>query len=352
MSARNKTVTISLAILAVVAIFYVLVVGKTLLVPLAVAVMIWYIINALSHAYQRWLVPGLYKPEWLTKLVAVITIAVAATAVFNMIEASIGTVVSQAPVYKSNLDALIGEWSAQYGVENYLNVDEITRTIEIVPVIRELGTALTGLIGKSLLVVIYVLFLLLEQTRFDSKMASLFPDKGRRENIRSLISRTQEDIQTYIWIKTLASITTGLASYTVLLLVGVDFPEFWAFMIFLLNYIPTIGSIIATTFPAVLTLVQFESPLKPFLIVLLSVGAIQFMIGSVIEPRLLGDSLNLSPLVVLLSLALWGSVWGVAGMFLCVPLTVICVIFLAHFTQTRPIAVLLSGNGKLRFVNT
>ncbi|HAY45790.1 MAG TPA: AI-2E family transporter [Gammaproteobacteria bacterium] len=350
MSAYNKTITISLAILAVIGIFYVLVVGKTLLVPLAVAVMIWYIINALSKTYQKWLIPQLGKPEWLTKLFAVLSIGAAAFFVFNIIEASIGTVVEQVPVYRANLNSLIGEWFSQYGLEKYLDVTEITQSIEVVPFIRELGTALTGLFGKSFLVLIYVLFLLLEQTRFDSKIASLFPNTVRRTEIRSLITRTQDDIQTYIWIKTLASITTGLASYSILLFVGVDFPEFWAFLIFMLNYIPTIGSIIATLFPAVLTLVQFEAPLQPFLIVLLSVGSIQFLIGSVIEPRLLGDSLNLSPLVVLLSLALWGSVWGIAGMFLCVPLTVICVIILAHFSQTRPIAVLLSGNGKLRFI--
>ena len=350
MSARNKTVTISLTILAVIAIFYVLVVGQALLVPLAVALMIWYIINALSGAYQRWIIPQVSKPEWLMKLFAVLTIAVATSAVFNMIESSIGTVVAQAPAYRANLDSLIGQWFREYGLEKYLNIAEITQSIEFVPFVSALGTALTGLFGKSLLVIVYVLFLLLEQTRFDSKISALFPDAARRKEVRSLISRTQEDIQTYVWIKTLASITTGVSSYVVLLLVGVDFPEFWAFLIFMLNYIPTIGSIIATLFPAVLTLVQFEAPLQPFLIVLLSVGSIQFLIGSVIEPRLLGASLNLSPLVVLLSLALWGSVWGIAGMFLCVPLTVICVIILAHFSQTRPIAVLLSGNGKLRFV--
>ena len=351
MSARNKTVTVSLAILAVIAIFYVLVVGQALLVPLAVAVMIWYIINALSGAYQRWIIPQIQKPEWLMKLFAVLTIAVAASAVFNMIESSIGTVVAQAPAYRANLDSLIGQWFREYGLEQYLSIAEITQSIEFVPFVSALGTALTGLFGKSLLVIIYVLFLLLEQTRFDSKISALFPDAARRKEVRSLISRTQEDIQTYVWIKTLVSITTGISSYAVLLFVGVDFPEFWAFLIFMLNYIPTIGSIIATLFPAVLTLVQFEAPLQPFLIVLLSVGSIQFLIGSVIEPRLLGASLNLSPLVVLLSLALWGSVWGIAGMFLCVPLTVICVIILAHFSQTRPIAVMLSGNGKLRFVD-
>jgi AI-2 transport protein TqsA len=351
LSARNKTVTVSLAILAVIAVFYVLVVGQALLVPLAVAVMIWYIINALSGAYQRWIIPQILKPEWLMKLFAVLTIAVAASAVFNMIESSIGTVVAQAPAYRANLDSLIGQWFREYGLEKYLNITEITQSIEFVPFVTALGAALTGLFGKSLLVIVYVLFLLLEQTRFDSKMSALFPDAARHDEVRSLISRTQEDIQTYVWIKTLASITTGVSSYVVLLFVGVDFPEFWAFLIFMLNFIPTIGSIIATLFPAVLTLVQFEAPLQPFLIVLLSVGSIQFLIGSVIEPRLLGASLNLSPLVVLLSLALWGSIWGIAGMFLCVPLTVICVIILAHFGQTRPIAVLLSGNGKLRFVD-
>jgi predicted PurR-regulated permease PerM len=129
-------------------------------------------------------------------------------------------------------------------------------------------------------------------------------------------------------------------------MVGVDFASFWAVLIFLLNFIPTIGSIIATAFPSLLALVQFETA-GPFFITISILTAIQFSIGSLIEPKLMGNRLNLSPLVILLSLGLWGSIWGIPGMFLCVPITVIIMIICAYFPETRPIAVALSGNGEL-----
>ena len=156
----------------------------------------------------------------------------------------------------------------------------------------------------------------------------------------------QKQIQTYVAIKTLTSLMTGLISYIILLMVGVDFAEFWGFIIFLLNYIPTVGSLLGIIFPALLTLIQFANPV-PFFIVLGSIGSIQFIIGNIIEPRLTGSSLNISPLVVILSLALWGSIWGIVGMFLCVTLTVIAMIIFSYFDRTRPLAILLSGNGKI-----
>jgi len=93
---------------------------------------------------------------------------------------------------------------------------------------------------------------------------------------------------------------------------------------------------------------QFET-FGPFLVVLLGVGAVQVMVGNFLEPKLMGNTLNLSPFVVMLSLTLWGSIWGIAGMFLSVPITVILLIIFAHFEKTRPIAVLLSGDGNLKF---
>ena len=193
---------------------------------------------------------------------------------------------------------------------------------------------------------IYVIFLLIEQRSLESKLDALFQDNERRIKIHEILSEIQKDIETYIAIKTLLSFVTGVLSYLILIYIGVDYSEFWAFLIFLLNYIPTIGSLIATIFPALLALIQFES-VTSFLIVFISIAFIQFLIGNILEPRLMGRSLNLSALVVLLSLSLWGSIWGVVGMFLCVPITVILMIVFSNFEKTRPIAVMLSSNGKI-----
>ena len=121
---------------------------------------------------------------------------------------------------------------------------------------------------------------------------------------------------------------------------------FWAVMVFFFYYIPTIGSILAILAPALLALVQFDH-LTPFLVVLFVIGTIQIVMANVIEPAIMGRSLNLSPLVVIVSLMVWGTIWGVVGMFLCVPIMVVLLIVLAHFETTRPVAVLLSADGDI-----
>ena len=161
-----------------------------------------------------------------------------------------------------------------------------------------------------------------------------------------MLSKINEDVKKYISIKMLTSSTTGILSYILLKIVGVDFAEFWALLIFLLNFIPTIGSIVATIFPSLITLVQFDT-YNPFFAVFVGVTIIQLCVGSILEPRLMGNSLNLSPLIILLNLSLWGLIWGIPGMFLCVPVLVISMIVFSHIPATRPIAILLSRDGRI-----
>jgi len=142
------------------------------------------------------------------------------------------------------------------------------------------------------------------------------------------------------------SLITGVLSYIALIIIGIDFAFFWAFIIFLLNFIPTIGSLVATLFPAIMALLQLGS-LQSALTVLAAIGAIQIVIGNLIEPKIMGNSLNISSLVVLLALTFWGSVWGIVGMLISVPITVMMIIVFAQFPKTRSIAILLSENGEV-----
>ena len=196
------------------------------------------------------------------------------------------------------------------------------------------------------IVLIYAVFLFVEQVSFHRKLAIMFGDGAHHARLRSVLGQIDRDIRVYIRIKTtLAAITSALA-YIVLAWIGVDFAGFWAVMVFFFYYIPTVGSILAIVAPALITLVQFDH-LTPFLIVLLVIGTIQIVMANVIEPAMMGRSLNLSPLVVIFSLVVWGTIWGVVGMFLCVPIMVVLLIVLAHFKTTHPVAVLLSADGNV-----
>ena len=323
-----------------------LVYGKTLLVPFALAVMVWFLLNALAKfiegiTFKKWIFPN-----WLSLSIALLTMLGLLAIVIEMISRNIGEVINTAPIYQKNIEALFKTFLQTFGLSNLPSMMELAKQVNVTSALSKLAGSLTVIAGNTGIILIYVIFLLLEQRSLESKLNSLFKEPNRRKKVHEILTEIQRDIEAYIAIKTLLSVVTGLMSYIILIFLGVDYSEFWAFLIFLLNYIPTVGSLIATIFPALLALIQFES-FTYFLIVFISIAVIQFLIGNIIEPRLMGRSLNLSALVVLFSLALWGSIWGVVGMFLCVPITVILMIIFSNFEKTRPIAVLLSSNGKI-----
>ena len=176
------------------------------------------------------------------------------------------------------------------------------------------------------------------------KLKKVLDEEEQYNQLDNILKEIEVSISKYNGLKSLVSLLTGFLSFVVLYFVGVDSPMFWAFLIFLFNYIPTVGSLIATVFPAIFSLVQFAE-FAPFVLILVLVGAIQTIVGNIIEPKLLGNSLNLSSLVTILSLSFWGALWGVMGMLLSVPIMVVLVIVLSKFPKTKPIAILLSEKG-------
>ena len=329
-----------------------LVYGKALLVPFALAVMVWFLLNALAKFIERITFKKWIFPNWLSLSIALLTMLGLLAIVIEMISRNIGEVINTAPIYQKNIEALFKTFLQTFGLSNLPSMMELAKQVDVTSALSKLAGSLTVIAGNTGIILIYVIFLLLEQRSLESKLNSLFKEPDRRKKVHEILTEIQRDIEAYIAIKTLLSVVTGLMSYIILIFLGVDYSEFWAFLIFLLNYIPTVGSLIATIFPALLALIQFES-FTYFLVVFISIAVIQFVIGNIIEPRLMGRSLNLSALVVLFSLALWGSIWGVVGMFLCVPITVILMIIFSNFEKTRPIAILLSSNGKIdKKINT
>lgn len=335
-----------MALIVVFLTFYLLYVGQALLLPFVIAGAITYLINILAHTICMVRVKGVSIPNPIAMVFAVAVILASLGLIIQLITVNIASVITEVPKYQENLIALIEKGYHFFGIEEAPNIQQILSNIDFRSYLQDFGGTVRSLVSLTGIIFVYIIFLLLEQRTFSSKIRALANDPKRLEDVFALIEKIRADIRTYIGIKVLTSAATALLSYMVLHLIGVDFASFWAVLIFLLNFIPTIGSIIATTFPSVLTLVQFDT-LGPFIITASVLTTIQFCIGSLLEPRLMGSRLNLSPIVILLSLGLWGSIWGIPGMFLCVPITVIIVIICSYFPTTRPIAILLSGNGEL-----
>jgi predicted PurR-regulated permease PerM len=187
---------------------------------------------------------------------------------------------------------------------------------------------------------------LLEEVAFTNKLDIIFKNESRREQIRKILDEIYRATNKYITLKTAVSLLTGGISYVILLLFGIDYAFLWAFLIFIFNYIPYIGSLVATLLPSVFAIIQFGS-LWSFVWVFISIEVVQLVVGNYVEPKVMGRSLNLSPLVVVLALSFWGYIWGLLGMFLSVPITSILLITMAQFPATRNVAILLTENGKL-----
>ena len=328
-------------------VFAVLILAKNLIIPMVLALFIWYLINILTEGISSIKFGKLRMPQPLAFAAALIVTLGVFGLLTNLISLSVNEVVRAAPSYQANIDNLliqIGEW---LGLETAPQLSQLWGDYRLTNLVQLLAGTAASFLGSSGLILIYILFLFLEQKFFRPKIEKLFPNEKQKRDVQIIINQIYRDTRTYIGIKTLTSISTGFISYMIMTFVGLDFALFWGLLIFLLNYIPTIGSIIATFFPSILALVQFPT-IGPFLVIVISVTCVQIIVGNIIEPRLLGNTLNLSPLVILLSLALWGTIWGIPGAILCVPITVLVTIIFSRFDSTRFVAIMLSREGQIR----
>jgi AI-2 transport protein TqsA len=201
-----------------------------------------------------------------------------------------------------------------------------------------LAIAGAGLI-ESCVVALYLMFLLLGASRFPDRIRKAYPPE-RAEEILQIAGQVNSAIVSYLRAKVRSSLFLAVPVGIVLAVCGVKFALLWAVLTFLCNFIPYVGSVIAYTLPVGFAFLQLETDWRPFaaagLLMACHLGS-----ASVVEPMLIGNAVGLSPLIVLGSLAFWGLLWGIPGMFLAVPLTVVAVIVLGHFEPTRPIAKLV-----------
>jgi AI-2 transport protein TqsA len=332
--------------IVVAATMYLLVAGRGLLLPFVLGIVLWYMIDALADAFEHPRFGHLRLPRPLALVAAVCLMGGLLWVVGRTIGRNVSAVVAAAPNYERRLQILINEGARLVGVEQAPTISELFDRISLAETLSSIATAAASVVSVAGIVVIYAGFLFVEQVRFRRKLAIMLGSGDNQERVQAVLDQIDHDIRVYIRIKTTLAVVTSALAYIIMATVGVDFAAFWAVMVFFFYYIPTVGSILAIVAPAMLTLVQFDN-LTPFLIVLLVFGTIQVVTANVIEPAIMGSTLNLSPLVVIVSLMVWGTIWGVVGMFLCVPITVVSLIVLAQFETTRPIAVLLSADGRI-----
>ncbi len=332
-------------VIAASGVIWLLVAGKEFLIPLVLAVFFWILIRSLKAAFERISVAGRRLPSPVAFALALATIVSASSLVGQIISRNISKIVQEAPGYEKLLGLSIAEGFAAFGFAEAPTVRQLLGNLDLFQLLTTSATAVASLAGQTGLVAVYVLFLFLEERFFARKLRALFPDPGRRRRIKLTLSQLVDDVMTYVGVKSLASLAVAVPCYLLMAAAGLDFASFWGLLVFILNFIPNIGSAVATLLPSVLAFLLLD-PGRALLLAL-GIGAFQFIVAYIVEPRLIGNSLNLSPLVVILSLVLWWALWGVPGMFLCVPIMVSLMILCVQFPETRRIAIVMSRSGRV-----
>ena len=323
-----------------------LIFGSVFLIPLTIAIFLWSLLSALAKFLGRFKLGGHALPVGVTQGLAIIVVLGANLAVYNLVAGQAGALQEAAPIYQENFSQMASGAAEALGLEEMPTTGLLLDVLDVGSLLSWLGSSVGSGITNLILILIYVGFLLAEQQKIPTKLSRLQPDEISATRMRALARDVSLQVQRYIWMKSAVSLLTGLVSYAILTLIGVDFAAIWALSIFFLNFIPNIGSMLGVLLPALLTLVQFDN-LTPFLMVTVGLGTTQFVIGNVVEPAYMGRSLNLSSFMIVLSLTFWGLIWGIPGMFLSVPIMVVVAIVCSHFDELRWIAVLLSSDGQL-----
>lgn len=332
-----------LALALVIMIGWLLVIGKGILLPVFTAVISVYILHSGSRAVAR--LPVIRRlPGWVPPLIMLAGFTGVLLGMALVVSVTVDQLMAVAPVYQTNLEAVIAHLAALFGLPAIPSWEDIRAlTVERMNVQRALGVflaSLTSFGGSIFLIVIYVAFLLVERGSFGAKLESAFEFEQARQT-RAMIDSINARIGDYLAVKTLINLILGVISFVILWAMGVDFALFWSVIIALMNYIPYVGSMIGVALPVTLSLAQFGS-LPTTLVLGGLLTAAQIAVGNVLEPRVIGRQLNLSPFVVMLALSVWAALWGIPGAILAVPMTSMIAIICAAFPGTRFIAALLA----------
>lgn len=336
----------ALGLLILCLVIYLLKEFAVVLQQLLTAVFLAYLLLPIRQWLGRW-----HLSAFVSYTVIIVGVLLSAWILAVLIQNSVQDFTRQRVRYEQNLRRLsaeVGDYVPGLRAEHiqYLIDRELPDFNASVEVVGKALQTMSGTLMQVVIVLVYLAFLVAEQGSMSRRIYKAFAP-GRAEYILTVIRRINASISHYIAVKTFVSLLTGVGTTLVLAIFNVDYAVLWGIIAFLLNYIPYVGSVIAVMLPSLLCLVQFETPWIA-LTVLFLLNAIHTVIGYYLEPVMAGQRLDLSPLIIIASLAFWGSLWGIVGMILAVPLVASIKIVLENIPTTRPLALMLSHVGPVR----
>lgn len=324
----DKINNICLLILSAFAVTAGLIYTRAILVPFVIALFLYLALTPALNLFQN----RLKAPRWVAMGLTIVSFFALFGLFALMIASSLNTFIEGAHAYRDRLSQSVdglSQIAQSYGIS--LDTQSIQKELKSLPVFsmaKDLTGGVITFLGNAVLIMVFILF--------------LFSGKPIESSTQSLVTEIQKKVSQYIVSKLLVSLATAFFIWILLVSCGVELALMFAVLTFLLNFIPNVGSLIATALPLPIILLQFGLHWEFFVFTGVAL-AIQFSVGNLLEPKLMGDSMDLHPVTVLIFLMFWGWVWGLPGMFMAVPITAILKIALSRIPSAYSFSELLAG---------
>ena len=317
---------------------------RGIFVPLCLALLLYFFFNGVYKLLLRKRIPKIIVLFFLLIFIFILLYFFGV-----LIYASISSFIDKFPNYGDKITEIIKEVFTQMKIpiarfHTYIEQLDITKGIDPTRVTEIISTAFGSFatfVGHMVLILIFLMFMLAGRGALSGRITKAF-DPRRTNKIEYILNSIEDQVQQYLLIKTLINLANGIICGVILFAFGMDFYIFSALLIFVMHYIPNFGAVVATLFPISIAFLKFGFSLPALLIAIL-LTLVQVIIGNILEPKITGKSLNLSPILILISLIFWGYVWGVTGMILAVPVTSAIKIIFENLPGLRPIAEIISA---------
>ncbi len=335
-----RSINIALWIIALFVVGYLVMQGAVLLIPLLIAALIAFSIIAItSFLESKWI------PEWWWLALSLLVHVLGMMLIVSLLNTNLTIIIKVLPTYQDRFYDVAVRLFEAFWQKAPSDLAQMLQQFDFTLLATWLLTFVQETLANMALISIYVVFFLFEHKFFKTKLIGILWKGKWLQKTEKIIEKIQKDVTLYFVVKVLVSSITATLSYLFLKTMGFDLAWVAGMLIFVLNFIPTVWSIVAVLFPMMISLVQYES-LLPFVVITLVLWFIQVMMGNILEPKFVGNRLNVSPLIILFNLALRGVLRGIPGMFLSVPIIVGIKSILSQFETTRAIAIALSEKGE------
>jgi predicted PurR-regulated permease PerM len=339
----GRAITFMMVFICCILVAAVLKLASTVILPFIIAVLLAFAMFPLINLLDKYKIP-----RFVSIFLIVLIIGTGLYVIGRVLFSSGMTILHRYPLYEVRLTNIY-KWAAELFD---LPFDEDQRLGDILwgqlgirtwvfETTRSLSNSLIRFITTAGLVIIFMVFILMEASYFKNKLETAFGDRSNRINQMGLDVMTQ--ITKYLTAKFLISLANGIIFAVSFYFIGLEFAIVWGVLQFFLNFIPTLGSIVAGLLISLFALMQFWPEPGPVILVVAVVLGVNIILGNILDPKIIGEHVGISPLLILVSLALWGYIWGFAGMVIAVPMTVIIKIICENIPFMEPVAVLIGS---------